>query len=186
MDNIIQRIRHYYPVSDASLEALKGEMRALSYPKDTYIVHSGTVDHNVYFIETGITRSIFHHDGNDTTTWFSCEGDITFGMHSLYHNQPSLESIQTLTPCTIYTIPIARLNALYEKYIDIANWGRILHQDVNCTLSLILVNRLQLSPKERYDCFLRLFPGLINRIKLKYVAEFLGMSPYTLSRVRSR
>ena len=75
--------------------------------------------------------------------------------------------------------------AVYEKYIDIANWGRIVHQDVNCLLSHIFVERLQLSPRERYDCFLQRFPGLLNRIKLKYVAEFLGISIYTLSRIRS-
>ena len=39
----------------------------------------------VYFIEEGVTRSVFHHDGQDTTTWFSQEGDVTFGMDSLYY-----------------------------------------------------------------------------------------------------
>ena len=34
-------------------------------------------------------RSSLHHDGQDTTTWFSQEGDVTFGMDSLYYQQPS-------------------------------------------------------------------------------------------------
>ena len=32
--------------------------------------------------------------------------------------------------------------------------------------------------------FLKHYPGLVNRVKLKYVAEFLGVSIYTLSRIR--
>ena len=80
----------------------------------------------------------------------------------------------------------AKLNALYETYIDIANWGRILHQNVNKELSHMFVERLQLSPKERYEQFNRRYPGLINRVKLKYVAAFLGISIYTLSRVRAK
>ena len=75
---------------------------------------------------------------------------------------------------------------LYETYIDIANWGRILHQNVNKELSHMFVERLQLSPKERYEQFNRRYPGLINRVKLKYVAAFLGISIYTLSRVRAK
>ncbi len=51
-------------------------------------------------------------------------------MYSLYHGNPSIESIETLTDCLIYSMPIDSLNALYEKYIDIANWGRVIHQSV--------------------------------------------------------
>lgn len=186
MKNIIDKIRQIYPVSDEALRALQDNMRLRYYPKNTYIVQSGVTDHLVYFIEEGVTRSVFHHNGEDTTTWFSQEGDITFGMDSLYYKQPSVESIETLSDCKIYVIDIDKLNALYEKYIDIANWGRILHQNVNKELSHIFVERLQLSPKERYERFNQCHPGLVNRVKLKYIAAFLGISIYTLSRVRAQ
>ena len=185
MKNIINKIRQVYPVSDEVLQALQTNLQERYYPKDTYIVQSGVTDRLVYFIEEGIARSVFHHNGQDTTTWFSQEGDVTFGMDSLYYKQPSVESIETLSDCKIYVIHIDKLNALYETYIDIANWGRILHQNVNKELSHMFVERLQLSPKERYEQFNRRYPGLINRVKLKYVAAFLGISIYTLSRVRA-
>lgn len=105
-------------------------------------------------------------------------------MHSLYHSTPSVESVETLTDCIIYTIPIEKMNSLYEKYIDIANWGRVIHQECNILLSFLFVERLQLPPKERYAKFLEHYPGLLNRVKLRYVAEFLGISIYTLSRIR--
>ena len=186
MKNIIANIRQTYPVSDEALQALLAEMEERIYPKDTCIVQSGMTDHLVYFIEEGVTHSVFHHDGVDTTTWFSKEGDITFGMDSLYYNQQSIESIETLTDCRVYVIHIDKLNALYEKYIDIANWGRILHQNVNKELSHLFVERLQLPPKVRYERFMLRYPGLINRIKLKYVASFLGVSIYTFSRIRAQ
>ena len=96
MENIIQKIREIYPVSDEALQALQANMELRYYPKDTYIVQSGITDRLVYFIEEGIARSVFHHNGQDTTTWFTLEGDITFGMDSLYYQQPSVESIENL------------------------------------------------------------------------------------------
>lgn len=99
MENIIQKIREIYPVSDEALQALQANMELRYYPKDTYIVQSGVTDRLVYFIEEGIARSVFHHNGQDTTTWFTLEGDITFGMDSLYYQQPSVESIETLSDC---------------------------------------------------------------------------------------
>ena len=186
MKNIIDKIQQTYPISLESLQALQSKLTVKYYPKNSYLVHSGDVNRFVYFIEEGVTRSIFHHDGEDTTTWFSKEGDITFGMDSLYYNQPSIESIETLTDCIIYIISIDDLNILYQNYIDIANWGRILHQDVNKELSHLFVEKLQLTPIERYEKFNQRYPGLINRVKLKYVAAFLGSSLYTLSRVRAK
>lgn len=186
MKNIINKIKQVYPVSDEALQALQANMQVRRYPKNTYIVQSGVTDRMVYFIEEGVTRSVFHHDGQDTTTWFSQEGDVTFGMDSLYYKLPSVESIETLSDCKIYVIHIDKLNALYETYIDIANWGRTLHQNVNKELSHMFVERLQLSPEERYEKFNQRYPGLINRVKLKYVAAFLGISIYTLSRVRAK
>lgn len=97
MENIIRKIRQIYPVSDEALQALQANMELRYYPKDTRIVQAGVTDRLVYFIEEGIARSVFHHNGEDTTTWFSQEGDVTFGMDSLYYQQPSVESVETLS-----------------------------------------------------------------------------------------
>lgn len=61
----------------------------------------------------------------------------------------------------------------------------MLHQNVNKVLSHAFADRLQLTPAERYEQFLKKFPGLANRVKLRYVADFLGISIYTLSRIRA-
>ena len=44
MENIIQKIREIYPVSDEALQALQANMELRYYPKDTYIVQSGGTD----------------------------------------------------------------------------------------------------------------------------------------------
>lgn len=185
MHNIVKRIMETYPLCDEALEAMTSQMQRVEVPRNVTIVRSGDVSHTVYFIERGITRSVFYYDGNETTTWFSMEGDMTFGMDALYYGNKSVESIETLEPCVLYTLPATKLDALYRQYIDIANWGRVLHQDVNKMLSHAFVDRLQLTPSERYEQFLKRFPSLVNRVKLKYVADFLGISIYTLSRIRS-
>lgn len=187
MKNIINKIRQLYPVSDEALHKITGKhagkvlsqrylYSAIGNNGSPYLFHRRRC--HPFCISS--QRARYH------PYWFSQEGDVTFGMDSLYYKQPSIESIETLSDCKIYVLHIDELNALYEKYIDIANWGRILHQDVNKELSHMFVERLQLSPKERYEQFNRRYPGLINRVKLKYVAAFLGISIYTLSRVRAK
>lgn len=185
MERIKKSIRAVYPVGEEALEALTGRMERRVVPKNHTLVESGVKDRELYFIERGITRSILYHDGQETTTWFSQEGDITFGMGSLYFGRESDERVETLEECEIYVIPIAEMNRLYERHIDLANWGRKIHEEGYYKLVHIFAQRLQLTSREKYERFLVSFPGVVNRVKLRYVAEFLGMSIYTLSRVRS-
>ena len=42
----------------------------------------------------------------------------------------------------------------------------------------------QYNAQERYEWFLKKYPGVIDLISHKYIASFLGMNPVTLSRLR--
>ena len=128
MENIIKGIRRYYPVSDSSLEMLFSHMKKLELPKKHLLIHGGVSDRHVYFIEKGFCRSYCLRDGEEITIWFSREGDITFAMKDLYHNQPGYEYVELLEDCELYAIRIDELNQIYETNIEIANWGRIIHR----------------------------------------------------------
>ena len=55
MENIIRKIRMYYPVSDEALEALVCLFKRFVFPEKTTIIHAGKQDRKVYFIEKGIS-----------------------------------------------------------------------------------------------------------------------------------
>ena len=57
MNNIIRKIREYYPVSDDSLNILKSNFEEQVFPARTIIIGAGYWDKNVFLIENGITRS---------------------------------------------------------------------------------------------------------------------------------
>ena len=99
MENIIKGIRQYYPVSDSSLEVLFSHMEKLELPKKHLLIRGGVADRHVYFIEKGFCRSYCLHDGEEITIWFSREGDITFAMKDLYHDEPGYEYV-------VYNLPV--------------------------------------------------------------------------------
>ncbi|MBK8659738.1 MAG: hypothetical protein IPN22_12925 [Bacteroidetes bacterium] len=43
-----------------------------------------------------------------------------------------------------------------------------------------------LSPEERYLKFIQKYPDLLNRVPNKYIANVLGITPVSLSRIRKR
>lgn len=183
--NITQGIRKYYPVSDASLLELAQHLRRRKLPKHHHLYRAGMVDECIYFIEKGCARTYLLVDGKEVTSWFSQEGELIFSSSALYHETEGFEYIQLLEDAIVYAMPIKDLNALYAHNIQIANWSRIIHQEVLLKTQRLRLDHMSLSAEQRYEQFIANNPGLLQRVNLGYIASYLGMSPQHLSTLRA-
>lgn len=185
MQNIIKSIHRHWPVSDESLQQLFSKMTRLEFPRKSLLVKAGEVSRHVYFIEKGFARSYCLHGGKEVTIWFSREGDMTFAMKSLYHNEPGYEYVELLEDSVIYAISINDLNNLYFTNHEIANWSRVAHQECLLYMDQHHNNRFFLSAAERYAVLLKELPDVIYRANLGYIASYLGITQQHLSRIRA-
>jgi hypothetical protein len=80
----------------------------------------------------------------------------------------------------------ADLTRLFQTNIELANWGRIIHQNEYRRLHRSHKERLTLPAKERYEEFKQQFPQICQRVKLRYIASYLGITLPTLSRSELR
>ena len=185
LENIINGIRRYYPVSDASINELAQHLMEQILPKHHLLTRAGVKDNYVYFIERGCTRTFLLIDGKEVTNWFSKEGDITFSSNALYHRTPGFEYVQLLEDSLLYIIPIDTLNQLYETNIEVANWSRCIHQEVLLKMQTLRLDKLSLSARERYVKFVSENADLCNRVNLGFIASYLGMTQQHLSSLRA-
>lgn len=185
MKSIISAIKSVYPVSDRSIERLTSSFTRHYLPKRSEIIRGGRFDPHIYFIEKGITRSYCIIDGKEVTTWFSREGDITFGLLDLYRGEAGFEYVETLESSILYSITIERMNEIYSEDIDIANWSRVVHQECVLSLQSNRIDVISLSAKERHSELLKRHPDIYSRVNLGYIASFLGITLPTLSKIRA-
>ena len=167
---------------------IKTLMRMSSYFLSTLpqLIKANQYSRSAYFIEKGMTRSYWLVNGEEITTSFSCEGGIVFSMDELYYNKMSEEFVETLEDVVAYKIALSDLIRLFQTNIELANWGRIIHQNEYRRLHRSHKDRLTLSAKERYEEFMQQFPQICQRVQLGYIASYLGITLPTLSRLRSR
>ena len=186
MKNIIESIRKQYPVSDLTIKELESYLTPCSFPKRYQLIKEGIYCKYAYFIEKGILRAYWVVDGEEYTTSFGAEGCIVFSMDELYYNKMSEEFVETLEDVVAYKITLSDLIRLFQTNIELANWGRIIHQNEYRRLHRSHKDRLTLSAKERYEEFMQQFPQICQRVQLGYIASYLGITLPTLSRLRSR
>lgn len=132
----------------------------------------------------GIYRGyLLDEDGGDVTDCLAfSHGDIVMGCNQV--GQPSIINIEMVTNGEVLMIPMATVLALMEASPELWRLQNQFLQEAlmrhwNCKMLM-----LRCSAMERYQCFLKYYPGLIDVVSNKHIASFLGMTPVTLSRLR--
>ena len=165
MTGIIDKINSLYPISDDTIRTLKESMTLCRFPKKYQLIRAGMYCKSAYFIGKGMTRSFWLVNGEEIRNcdWSSdvCSSDLV-----------------------AYKIALSDLIRLFQTNIELANWGRIIHQDEYRRLHRSHKERLTLSAKERYEEFRQQFPQVNQRAQLGYIASYLGITLSTLSRLR--
>lgn len=186
MKRIIQSINRIAKISDEAMNEFIACLQPLEVVRRGILIEPGKKNPNIYFIEQGITRSFTIVDGKEVTSWFSKEGDVTFSTNSFYGATEGYETetVQALENTLVYYLPIAELDALCYKYIDLANWLRLLHQHAFLAVEKRLISRLYFSAEERYNKLLVTDADLFQRVNLGYIASYLGISHVTLCALR--
>lgn len=186
MKNIIAYMKKMCPeISDTTIAQLSSYLTPYTFPKKYQLIKEGVFCKAAYFIEKGITRSFWLVDGEEFTTSFSTEGGIVFSMDELYFGKRSEEFVETIEDVEVYKIQIKDLLYLFETNIELANWGRIIHQYEYRRIHQTHKERLTLSARDRYEQMQLQFPDVCQRANLGFIASYLGITLPTLSRIRA-
>lgn len=153
---------------------------------DTF-VEAGKNVNKVGFILSGVFRYFFYDkEGNEITALFMAENDFVTNVNSFNEYIPSSGTIIAETDCS--TIIISR--EIWELYAEkIPNWKPIMQAITNkALLDKTNFQRKLISQdaKTSYIDFLEKFPTIIQRVSQVHIASFLGITKFSLSRIRKQ
>ncbi|MEZ0608680.1 Crp/Fnr family transcriptional regulator [Fibrella sp. WM1] len=179
-------IAQYVSLATDSLETVKQHVTIRHVSKGRFYLQSGQVNGEFAFIQQGSLR-ISHTTpaGDDLTGWLAVEGQSFCDLASFRDQRPTRFAVQALTDTTLLVISHADMQHLYQTVPGWQEFGRKLWEDISVQLIEMIVS-FQGQPAEvRYERLSR-DNTLLQSAPLKYIAEFLGITPYTLSRIRRK
>ncbi len=173
-----------YPMNDEQFSLLEEICELVEVPKNTTVIYADKTSPFLYFQKNGICRIYYHKIEKEIILGFTFPGEVLMSLNSYIHQQPGYETIQTLEKSQLYRLSIQKLQELYQSHTSISNWGRRLSELEALKIEERLMLRLFRSSYESYEELLKKAPNITNRIKLGYIASYLGISQVTLSRIR--
>jgi hypothetical protein len=179
-------LNQIHPLPDAVAEAVERECETERAEAGVRPLEQGKRCYYLYFIKEGIMRVTYAHDGEEDTIAFGTTGDVFTSAHAFFANETVQFSMECLEECTFYRISFERFKDLLRKHHELSLWLNHLLMEQIYAFEKRYVHLGNSDAYERYVKFIRLRSEVINRIPLKYVAQYLNMVPATLSRVRRR
>ena len=175
-------------LTDADWQPLAQALRPRHLVRGEHFVQAGEHRPELALLLRGSCRLYYPRaDGEERTTYFFFENHLMGDYPGCLNGQPSQLSIQVLTEAEMVVFDYAVLRQLYEERPVYERFGRLVAEYHMLGTDARLVEQLMLSPEERYRALLSSGKNkILERIPQHLVANYLGVTPVSLSRIRAR
>lgn len=177
--------RRYSTMTHDELDILESILVPMKFAKGDMILKEGEVCRCIYFIDKGLVRQYYIKHGKEVTEHLGDDHSVFMCIESLFKEVPTQLQVEALEPCMIYALPKDRLErvALHNVNIQIL-YRKILEESL--ILSQVHADLVRFeTAQDRYRRMCKLYPQVVLRAPLLFIASYLQMTPETLSRVRA-
>ncbi len=187
MKDLYTFIQKNIPNLDASIEQdINTNFKKIELSKGNALIKDGEVNHNVYFVKSGILRNYLMREGTDITTWFFFSNDFITTFESFQLQIPGIETSEALADCELYYISFEDLEKLNNASHQWERISRVFIMKYAIQQGERLLMMHTMNAEEKYDYLIKNFPQVVQNIPNKFVASYLGITRETLSRIRAK
>ena len=155
--------------------------------RNEILLEKGQVSNHLHFIAKGCLRIfLIDEQGQEATRFLLFEGQMGTAFPSFVLRQPSAAAIQCVEPSELLMINHSDYQVLMD---EVPGWEKM--SRLNLEIAYInAIERIEslitMDARHRYDILLKQNPIIVQRLPNKIVADYLGISQETLSRLKSK
>lgn len=155
--------------------------------KGEILLRSGEIASFAYKVESGCLKSyVIDHTGKEHILQFAPEDWLIADMDSATNKKPSVIFIEAIEDSEVSFIATSGFEDLHDLDKNL-----LIRMTAKLRNNLIATNKriiglLSATAKERYLDFIKTYPTLVQRLPLKLIASYIGITPEYLSDMRRK
>jgi CRP-like cAMP-binding protein len=174
------------PLTNDELQLIDIYFEEVNLKKKEFLLTDGKVCGFIGFIATGTIRHFHIKDGVEKTCDISFENAWVTDFQSFINNTTCIMNLQAMEATKVFIIRKVNLYKLYAECNKYETFGRLMAEHVAQRATEIAMSLSSDKPEERFVNLMKKQPDLFQKLPQKYIANFLGISPESLSRIRNR
>ncbi|MDR2238035.1 MAG: Crp/Fnr family transcriptional regulator [Chryseobacterium sp.] len=179
-------IRETIPLSDDEFEHIIPFFTRKKFRKRQFLIQENQPVHEMYLIEKGILKSsIMDGTGKEHILQFAAPNWWISDFAAFFKQENSSLAVDCIEDTEVYAITHEQLNDLCSQLPAMEHFFRVKSNFGYVALQQRMLSLISQSAKERYEDFVRQYPGFAEHIPKQFIASYLGVSRETLSRLYS-
>ena len=184
---ILKNIAECITLSDEERDYFISLLKPKKLRRRQYIVQAGDPCKYECFINKGCLRQYYVDEvGQEHVIMFAEEGWWISDMFGLVTGNAALTNVEALEDSELLLVDKNAFDKLLLQYPVFERSFRIKLQRAFIAHQKRLIENMSLPADQRYCNFVERYPSFEQRLPLKQIASFLGITPESLSRIRSQ
>jgi CRP-like cAMP-binding protein len=182
-----QSIQKLVQLTEEEWTILLSFIRIKIFKKGDILLHQDEVCRFISFLLSGTVIYYQLTDkGEEVTTDFAFEGDWVTDNRSRISQTSSHLNIKALEDTEVAFIQQNELDSLFEKVPPMERVSRLLIEQAYVKIVQTSIDLQILTAEERYQKLIAESPQVFQRLPLYHIANYLGIAPKSLSRIRNK
>lgn len=186
----MNRLRHHIEeiisVTDGEFESIKTFFTHKNVRKNQFLLHEGDDVQFEFLVVDGIYKVYYlDESGKEHIVQFAKKNWWMTDYSSYFKQKKSTMFVECLSEGEVLCLTLEGREKLSAEFHTMEHFFRVKLTNGYVALQDRIKILLSSTPQQRYEEFSKLYPDLMLQIPKKYIAEYLGVSRETLSRLYS-
>ena len=183
--SIAKHINTHINPTENDMRKINAILNEVSVSKGQFLLKPGTAVKNEYFVVKGCLKAYYIDDrGNRHIIQFAVENWWIGDFEAFYNQAPAKLYIEAIEDAQLLSINYDSLQDLYKEAPIFERYFRILITKAFISQSKRILSTQEKNTQQRYLEFCHSYPLIEDRVPNYDIANYLGVTPENLSRVR--
>ena len=185
---LVQKVQSKFPyISEDKLMEVVSQGEIVMLNEGDIFISEGDRTHKIAMVLQGMMRNFIMNDnGEEITVVFATEMQAISAYSTIFLDRPASETSVAVEPTVLLVVDFKE----FKKKTESDPLYMRFYAEIMETLLVAAIERIEdftkKNPEQRYLRLLEIHGHLIERVPLKYLASYLGVTSPSLSRIRKR